>query len=95
MPWSADGFRSSWRKVCKKAQIVGLTFHDLRGTAATRYAVAECTQAEIMAITGHGRRGTLETYYLHLDYRLAQSAVRKREEYESRTDTPDCVPDRV
>ena len=95
VPWSADGFRSSWRKICQNARIKGLTFHDLRGTAVTRYAVAGCTQAEIMAITGHGRRGTLERYYLHMDYRLAVSAVRKREEYESRTDIPDCVPDRV
>ena len=52
-PWTEDGFRSSWRKACKKAGIVGVTFNDLRGTAVTRLAIAGCTEAEIVAITGH------------------------------------------
>ena len=30
-----------------------LTFHDLRGSAVTRLARAECTTAEIATITGH------------------------------------------
>jgi hypothetical protein len=30
-PWTGDGFRSSWRKACTTAGIVGVTFHDLRG----------------------------------------------------------------
>ena len=47
------GFSRSWRKACKKAGIVGVTFNDLRGTAVTRLAIAGCTEAEIVAITGH------------------------------------------
>src|SRR5215471_14528739 len=35
-PWTSDGFRTSWRKMCRKAGIEGLTFHDLRGSAVTR-----------------------------------------------------------
>ena len=52
-PWTSDGFRASWGKACKAAGIVGVTFHDLRGTAVTRLALAECTEAEIATITGH------------------------------------------
>ena len=37
----------------KRAGIVGVTFNDLRGTAVTRLALAECTEAEIATITGH------------------------------------------
>jgi integrase len=55
-PWTEDGFRSSWRKACKTAGIVGVTFNDLRGTAVTRLALAECTEAEMATITGHTLR---------------------------------------
>jgi integrase len=79
-PWTADGFRSSWRKACAAAGIVGLTFHDLRGTAVTRLAIAGCTEAEIAAITGHSLRDVgaiLDAHYLHRDPALAESAIRK------------------
>jgi integrase len=81
-PWTEDGFRSSWRKACAMAGIVGVTFHDLRGTAVTRLAVCGCTEAEISAITGHSLRDVgaiLDAHYLHRDPALAESAIRKLE----------------
>jgi integrase len=81
-PWTADGFRSSWRKACSTAGITGVTFHDLRGTAVTRLAVCGCTEAEIAAITGHSLRDVaaiLDAHYLHRDPALAESAIRKLE----------------
>jgi integrase len=44
-PWAPDGFRCSWNKACKRAGIQGVTFHDLRGTAVTRLALAGATEA--------------------------------------------------
>lgn len=81
-PWTADGFRSSWRKACATAGVVGVTFHDLRGTAVTRLALAGCTEAEIATITGHGLRDVrtiLDTHYLNRDPVLAENAIRKLE----------------
>ena len=81
-PWSPDGFRASWGKACKKAGIVGVTFHDLRGTAVTRLAVAECTEAEIATITGHSLRSVraiLDTHYLARDPVLGENAITKLE----------------
>jgi integrase len=81
-PWTADGFRSSWRKACARAGIVGVTFHDLRGTAVTRLAVAGCTEAEIATITGHSLRDVrtiLDSNYLSRDPALGESAIRKLE----------------
>ena len=81
-PWTSDGFRASWRKACKRAGIVGLTFHDLRGTAVTRLALAECTEAEIATITGlslQSVRAILDAHYLNRDPALAESAIRKLE----------------
>ena len=81
-PWTADGFRSSWRKACAAAGIVGLTFHDLRGTAVTRLAVAGCTVPEIATITGHNLRDVaaiLDSNYLDRDPAMAENAIRKLE----------------
>lgn len=94
MPWTADGFRASWRKACKSAGVVGVTFHDLRGTAVTRLAIAECTEAEIATITGHSLRSVraiLDTHYLSRDPALGDSAISK---LEKGTDSPDQAPDR-
>ncbi len=81
-PWTSDGFRSSWRKACAKAGIVGVTFHDLRGTAVTRLALCGCTEPEIATFTGHSLsdvRSILEVHYLRRDPALADSALRKLE----------------
>ena len=87
-PWTSDGFRTSWAKACAAAGIVGLTFHDLRGTSVTRLAVAGCTEAEIATITGHSLRDVhaiLDSNYLHRDPALAESAIRKLERSETGT----------
>jgi len=88
-PWTSDGFRASWGKACKRAGVVGLTFHDLRGTAVTRLALAECTEAEIATLTGlslSSVRAILDTHYLARDPALGESAITK---LERRTKTPD------
>jgi integrase len=80
--WTADGFRSSWRKACAAAGVTGVTFHDLRGTAVTRLALVECTVPEIATLTGHSLKDVqniLDTHYLARDPRLARSAVTKLE----------------
>jgi integrase len=85
-PWTPDGLRSSWGKA---AGVVGVTFHDLRGTAVTRLAIAGCTEAEIATITGHSLRSVraiLDTHYLMRDPVLGDSAITN---LERRTKTPD------
>ncbi|MEE9387044.1 MAG: tyrosine-type recombinase/integrase [Paracoccaceae bacterium] len=89
--WTESGFRASWRTACKAAKIEGVTFHDLRGTAVTRLALAGCSEAEISAITGHTLRDVnsiLDAQYLKRDSGLGISAIRKREEYEAGTKIP-------
>jgi integrase len=81
-PWTSQGFRSSWQRACKHVGIIGLTFHDLRGTAVTRLALAGATEAEIATITGHSLRSVraiLDTHYLARDPALAESAIAKLE----------------
>ena len=88
-PWTSDGFRASWGKACAKAGVVGVTFHDLRGTAVTRLALVDCTEAQIAAITGHSLRDVrsiLDANCLHRDPALADAAITK---LEQRTKVPD------
>jgi integrase len=87
-PWTQDGFRTSWGKTVAKAGITGLTFHDIRGTAVTRLAIAGATVPEIASVTGHSLsdvRSILDSHYLHRDPELAKSAIAKLEEKRSGT----------
>jgi integrase len=91
-PWSSNVFQVAWGVACKRAGVRGLTFHDLRGTAVTRLAIAGCTEAEIAAITGHSLRSVhqiLDAHYLSRDPALGESAIRK---LESRTKFPNRLP---
>ncbi|HLZ77126.1 tyrosine-type recombinase/integrase [Phenylobacterium sp.] len=65
-PWDSkgNGFRSAWRDACKAAGVVGVTFHDLRGTFVTRRLAAGWTAQEVALCTGHSLRdlAMLDTY---------------------------------
>lgn len=83
-PWTSDGFNSSWSKAKIKASITDLTFHDLRGTAVTRMALAGCTVAEIASISGHSLRDVetiLDMHYLGSRSELARNAATKLNRY--------------
>ena len=82
VPWTADGFRTSWGKTAKRAGVIDRTFHDLRGTTVTKLALAGCTVPEIASITGHSMmqvKSILEKHYLARDPQLARGAIAKLE----------------
>lgn len=80
-PWTEDGFRASWGKAFKKSGLGSdLHFHDLRGTAVTRLALADCTIPQIAAITGHSLKDVqqiLNAHYLGGTLELAEAAITK------------------
>jgi integrase len=80
-PWMPNAFRTAWRRACHAAKITGLHFHDLRGTAVTRLAEAECSNAEIAAITGHSMHdvGAILDKYLARTDKIAMTAIAKLE----------------
>lgn len=53
---------AAWRKLCAKAGIVDLHFHDLRHTAITRLA-KKLHVMDLARMTGHGDINELLTYY--------------------------------
>ena len=87
-PWTSDGFRASWRKLCARAQIKELTFHDLRGSAVTRLALAGASVPEIASVTGHSLADVatiLDRHYLGERTALAEQAITKLEAKENGT----------
>lgn len=93
-PWTEAGFSSAFAQASNEAGIVGLTFHDTRGTAVTRLSIAGATVPEIATFTGHSLRDVtaiLDANYLNRDPAMAESAARK---LEARTQVPDLMPDR-
>jgi len=81
-PWSSEGFQGAFAKAKKKAGIENLTFHDLRGTCATRLKEAGASIEEISEITGHTIQeatSILQTHYLGSTPVLAISAMEKLE----------------
>lgn len=80
LPWTEDGFRTSWGKAFDKTALGDLHFHDLRGTAVTRLALSSCTVPEIASITGHSMetvQNILDAHYLGGRLELAESAIKK------------------
>jgi integrase len=80
-PWRPNAFRNAWIDAARKAGITDLTFHDLRGSAVTRLAEAECTPHEIATITGHSLRdvGAILDKYSARTPTLALAAIAKLE----------------
>lgn len=80
-PWRPYTFRHEWQKASAAAGILGLHFHDLRGTAVTMLAEAGCTSPEIAAITGHDLRHVevILDKYLARTRGLAEAAIEKFE----------------
>jgi integrase len=77
-PWTSDGFRTSWSKARARAGVTGLTFHDLRGSAVVRLALAEATVPQIATFTGHSLKNVeaiLDAHYPGRDIQLAEAAV--------------------
>jgi integrase len=94
-PFTSDGFRASWRKTCARAGITGLTFHDLRGTAVTRLALAGCTEIQIATFTGHAVssvKSIMDKFYLSRDPSMAVDAVKKLEKRTKSANRPANQP---
>jgi integrase len=90
--WTEDGFRASWSTAYERAGLPAdekdkLHFHDLRGTAVTRLALAGCSTSEIASFTGHSLKDVealLDAHYLGGRFELAEQAMVKLEEREQR-----------
>ncbi len=61
-PLHYEALKSAWRRVCQRAAISNLRFHDLRHEATTRFFEKGLTVMEVAAITGHKDLRMLQRY---------------------------------
>ncbi|MBP6876593.1 MAG: tyrosine-type recombinase/integrase [Phenylobacterium sp.] len=85
VPWRT-GFGSSWGKACDRADIEDLHFHDLRGTAATKFYLGGLSPREIAEIMGWSEEYVQELIdrYVKKD-ELILDRIRRLDEHASRT----------
>ncbi|MBU2831844.1 integrase [Acidithiobacillus ferriphilus] len=73
--YTNDGMRASYNKAVKRAGIVGLTFHDLRHEATSRFCEKGIPMMTVQAITGHKSTQMLKRY-THISGKTLVDAVR-------------------
>ena len=61
-PLSPVALRGLWNRVCKRAGISKLMFHDLRHEATSRFFEKGLNVMEVAAITGHKDLRMLQRY---------------------------------
>ena len=78
-PMSKEAFKQAWKGTVKRAGIQGLTFHDLRREAGSRFDEAGLTKGEHDRMMGHNT-GDMASLYIHADLNRIQE---KLDEYEN------------
>lgn len=87
-PYTGDAYSADFDRVRAAAaqempSIAKLRFQDLRDTAITRLALADCSVFEIRAISGHNLETVHQVlrHYIAIDDRMATSAIQKLKIY--------------
>lgn len=82
-PWQKDGLGTTWWKACKAAGVEGKHFHDLRGTAATRFCQVPLTDEEVADIMGWEPEKVRSIRKRYVDReRIARGIVERMEQAE-------------
>jgi integrase len=94
-PWTEDGFGSSFWKTIQVSGLRerGLRFHDFRGTAATRFYLADFTLREIAEVMGWSEKRIedLIDLYVKRDV-ILDDRIRRLEERDSAIARQSCPP---
>lgn len=79
-PFTKDAVRTTWDFACKRAEITGLRFHDLRHEATSRLFELGLDRVEAASITGHKTLQMLKDYTHLRAAKLAQKINQRQAE---------------
>jgi integrase len=69
-----NGWRTSWRRLCKSVGLAGLRFHDLRHSFVTAMAERNVPLPVVQAMVGH-MSAKMTAHYTHISTSAARNAV--------------------
>lgn len=80
--WDRHNFSDGFRKICIELGIVGKHFHDLRGTAITRFAELGLTAEQIASVTGQSLKTitTILERYMARTAKMARTVIQRVDE---------------
>lgn len=81
-PFTKDAVRTTWNFACKRAEITGLRFHDLRHEATSRLFELGLDRVEAASITGHKTLQMLKDY-THLRAATLAKKINQRQAEEA------------
>ena len=87
-PWTECGLQTMWGRAMTKSKVEGKHFHDLRGTAATKFCLVGLTDNEIAAIIGWSptRVAEIRAHYVDKEM-IVQGVIDKIAQNKDRTET--------
>jgi integrase len=74
-PWTPDGFSTMFNYAKAEAGVGDLHFHDLRGSAATRFYVAGLSERVIAEIMGWTEENVAKIIRKYVDHSAATKAI--------------------
>lgn len=87
-PWTADGLKTVWGRAVTKSGVDGKHFHDLRGTAATKFCLAGLSDIQIASIVGWKPTRVAEIRARYVDRKfIVQEVIDRLEANKGRTET--------
>ncbi|MGD0777887.1 MAG: site-specific integrase [Candidatus Solibacter sp.] len=76
-------FRKAWASACKRAEVEGLLFHDLRRSAVRNMRMAGIPENVAMQITGHKTRSIFDRYSIVGGQEIKDAAAKMEKRFRS------------